>query len=82
MPRIPLCNGVVSHGAQIGGLQAFADHTQKLMQNKCVLSTRALRLFTHIYLHAQTAVYTHLTNHGYFDCGNIPKTPNLSPMLG
>ena len=23
------CNGVVSHGAQIGGLRDFADHTRK-----------------------------------------------------
>ena len=24
-----LCNGIVSHGAQFGGLQVFADHTRK-----------------------------------------------------
>ena len=53
-----VCNGVVSHGAQIGGLQVFADHTHK---NKCKTNASMIfachmRPFTHVYLHAQTAV--------------------------
>ena len=35
-----LCNGVVSHGAQIGGLRVFADHTRKSKRK-----TNALTIF-------------------------------------
>ena len=65
-PYTVQCNGVVSHGAQIGGLGVFADHThtQKQTQNKCAHDL------------------THLMNHDYFYYGKNPKTPNLSPLLG
>ena len=35
--------GVVSHGAQFGGLWVFADHTRKQTQNKCAHDLRVLR---------------------------------------
>ena len=64
----------------IGGIRVFADHTRgKKTQTKCVYD---LRRFTRVYFHAQTAVHTNLTNHGYFDRGKNPNTPNLSPMPG
>ena len=64
------CNGVVSHGAQIGGLRVFANHTHR---NKC--KTNASTIFAHraafytFYLHAQTTV----------DAGDIyaPDEPRL-----
>ena len=39
---IPPCNGVISHGAQIGGLRVFADHTCKNKRN-----TNASTVFVH-----------------------------------
>ena len=58
------CNGVVSHGAQIGDLWVFADHTRKKTNTKQMhpRSLRAERRFTPVNLHAQTAV----------DAGGIP----------
>ena len=44
-----LCNGMVSHGAQIGGLQVFADHMQKQTHPR---SSQTVRHLTHAYLHA------------------------------
>ena len=63
----PQCNGFISHGAQFGGLWAFANHT-RTAQHLCVFC-----------LHAHTAVHagnTHFTNHDYFDYGKNPKTLN------
>ena len=72
------CNGVVSHGATI---RVFAGHTCRNKSNKMrPQSSRAMRRFMRVYLQAQTAVHTHLTNHGYFDLGKKLNTPNLSPM--
>ena len=45
-------------------------------------SSRTMQHFTCVYLHTQTAVHTYLMNHGYFDCGKNPNTPNLSPLPG
>ena len=41
-------------------------------------SLHAMRRFTCVYLHDQTAVYTHLINHGYFDHGKKPEYPQLA----
>ena len=54
-------------------------HTRKHNKMRS-LALRAVRHFTHVYFHARTAVNTHLMNHGYFDRGENPNTPNLSPM--
>ena len=45
----------------------------------CLRSSRGVWRFMRVYLHALTAVHTHLTNHGYFDGGKNLNTPNLSP---
>ena len=42
------CNGIISHGAQIGGLLVFADHTYK--HKKCVHD------FLFVCLHSKTTV--------------------------
>ena len=42
-------------------------------------SSRALRHFMRLYLHAQTEVHVHLMNHGYFDHGENPNTPIGAP---
>ena len=55
-----LCNGVISHGAQIRGLQVSADHTRKnkCSQNQCLQNLHPLcSVLDVFYLHAQTAVY-------------------------
>ena len=39
-------------------------------------SSRTVQCFKCVYLNAQTAVHTHLTNHGYFDEGKTTNTPN------
>ena len=80
------CNGVVSHGAQNWGSSSFFDdHT---CNNTC--KTNAPTIFAHhaaFYAclsscldHGRCRWHTYLTNHGYFDYGKTPKTPNLSPM--
>ena len=79
------CNGVVSHGAQIGGLRVFADHTHK---NK--RKANASRTFTsHAVFYAclssrsdRCRWRTHLTNQDYFDYVKNSKTPNLSLKPG
>ena len=38
--------------------------------------SRALRRFTHAYLHTQTTVHTNLMNHGYSNRGK-PQIPQL-----
>ena len=49
------CNGVVSHGAQIGGLQGFSPHMLKQMRP---WSLRTVLYFTGVNRHARTAVDT------------------------
>ena len=81
------CNGIISHGAQIGGIWVFANHTRNNKAKQMHLrSLRTMRCF-YACLSSQSDCsrlrgYTHLTNHSYFDYTKIPKTPNLSPMLG
>ena len=52
-------------------------HTNKMHPR----SSYPVRRFTHVYLHAQTAVRMHLTNHNYFDRGK-PEYPQLQPHAG
>ena len=47
----------------------------------CPRSLCAMRCFIRLYLHTQTAVRVHLTNHGYLDRGKNMNTPNWSPCL-
>ena len=52
-----LCKSIVSHGAQIGGLRVFANHTRKNKRNTMhPWSLRAVWRFTGVHLHAKTAV--------------------------
>ena len=79
-PYTALCNGVVRHGAQFGGLQVFVDHTRKGNRKTNALTSfvRHAAFYTHVCLHAYTAVHavnTHLTNHDYIDYRKNPKTP-------
>ena len=60
----------------------LSTHTETNANKMRPRSSRAVGRFTRVYLHAQTAVHMHLTNHGYFDRGKNPNTPNLSPMPG
>ena len=80
-----LCNGMVSYGAPIGVIRVIANHahTWRQTQTKYVLNLRAMcGVSRMVYLHAHTAVHTHLTNHSYFDCGKNPKYPQLEPHAG
>ena len=52
-----LCNGVVSHGAPIGGYSGFADHTHGNTNKMHSRSSRAVQRFTIVHLHVQTAVH-------------------------
>ena len=80
------CNGIISHGAQIGGLRVFANHTCK---NKCKTSSLTIfvpraAFYTCLSLrsdYSRCRWHTHPTNYSYFDYGKNSKTLNLSPML-
>ena len=78
------CNGVVSGGAQIGGIQVFADHTRKTNAST-IFARRAV--FQRMFISSSSECsrcrwHMHLTNHGYFDNGKTLNTPNLSPVPG
>ena len=83
-PRIPA--RVITSSAMGLKLGVFrflpTTHTETHANKMCPRSSRAVRHFTCVYFHTQTAVHTHLTNHGYFDRRKTPNTPNLSPMPG
>ena len=82
MPGFEKVYGVVSHGAQIGGHRVFADHTCKNKRKMRPHSCYTVQRFKRAYLHAQTPVHMHLTNHDNFEYRKNLKTPNLSPMPG
>ena len=75
---LPICQ----HGKHISitaswGIQVFAAHTCR-KKKKTQMQPQSLcaeQHFIHVYLHAQIAVHTHLTNHSYFDRGKTPNTP-------
>ena len=73
------CNGVVSSGAPIGGIRNFADHTCRNTNKMYPRSLCAVQHFTRFYLHAETAVHIHKTNHGCFDCGKTRTPPIGAP---
>ena len=76
-----LCNGFVSHGAQIRGIRIFADavHAETNANKICPRYLRAVRRFARVYLYTQAAVNTHLMNHGCFDRGKNSNTSNWIP---
>ena len=78
------CNGGVSHGAPIGGIRLFlpTTHAETNANKMHPQSLWVVIRFTCVYLHAQTAVHTHLTNHGYFDSGKKPEYLQFEPYAG
>ena len=81
------CNGVISHGTQIGDLWFFADHIRKNKHNTNVptISSRCAVFYACLSSHwepSRCRWHAHLTNHGYFDYWKNPKTPNLCPIPG
>ena len=72
------CNGAVSHRDPIGGIWVLPTTQAETNTNKMhPWSSRALQCFTRVYLHAQTTVHTHLTNHGYLKSQEKLKYPQL-----
>ena len=56
-------------------------HTETNTNKMCPRSSRAVRRFTHVYVHAQITVHAHLANHSYFDRGKNLNTPIGAPCL-
>ena len=50
------CKGIVSHGAQIGGLRVFTDHIRKNKRNKNASTILARRAAFYACLYLHTAV--------------------------
>ena len=76
------CNDVVSHGAPIGGIRVFADHTRGNRHKQ--KSVHNLRVAFHAWLSSRSdrskcRWHTHLTNHGYFDHMENPEYCQLEP---
>ena len=68
---------------QLGVFELLLTTHMEMNTNKMrPRSSCAVRRFTCVYLHAQTAVHMLQTNHCYFDHGKNPNAPNLSPMPG
>ena len=75
-PRTPIPLGVMVSSAMKLQLRVFGFLSNTRVNKR---KQNALTIFLCVYLHAQTAVHTPLTNHGYFDRGKHPNTPNWSP---
>ena len=74
------CNGVVSHGAPIGRIQVFAEHTRRNKCKKNASMTFARRAAFHTFLSLSSDHSTYaLTNHGYFDRGKYRIPPTEAP---
>ena len=54
-PNTAPCNGVVSYGAQIGGLRDFADHTRKSKRKTNALTIFARRAAFSVWLFSRSA---------------------------
>ena len=76
-------NGVVNHGALIGGIQIFAAHTRgnKRKQNVSTIFFVPLGISRVSIFTLRPQFIMHLTNRGYFDRVKNPNTLNLSPIL-
>ena len=65
-----LCNGVVSHEAPIAVFRFLPTTYVETNTNRMwPRSSHTMRYFTHVYLHAQTAVHIHLANHSHLFVG-------------
>ena len=79
-PNPPLCNGIVSHRAQIGSIQVFADHMWKQMRTKYVHDLCIPWGISHmVYLEAYIIAHMHMTNQGCSDHEKRLNTPNGGP---
>ena len=78
---LPCVMALSAMGLKLGVFRFFADHTRKNKHTHTQKCAHDLRAPFYECLSSRRW-YTHLTNHGYFDYGKNPKTPNLSPMLG
>ena len=75
--RVITCNNVVSRGAPIGVFRHFIDHTHR---NECKQNGPMIFLcFMCVYPQVQTAVHTHLMNHGHFHGGKNLNAPIGAP---
>ena len=63
------CNGVVSQ----------TTHMEANANKMCPQSSHALQHLTRVYLHAQTAVHKHLSNHGYLRSRGKPEYSQFKP---
>ena len=68
-----LCNGIVSHGALLGGIWIFANHTCGNKRNQNVFTNECLSACSD---RCRCGWYMHQTNHNYFDCRKTLNTPN------
>ena len=83
-PRPPIPPRVMASSAMELQLGVFGflptTHKETNANKMRPWSSQAVRHFTRVYLHAQTLVHTHLTNHGYFD--NNRDSTKISILLG
>ena len=75
------CNGVVSSGAQFGGLRVFADHMREKTQNKWVHDLRAPRGVLRVFVFMLRPQYMQVLYAPDEPTGK-PRRPPLSPMPG
>ena len=66
------CHGITCHGAQIGGLWVFANHTHK---NKCVHDLCSPYGIFSVFILSRCRWHTHFMNRGYFDYEKTRRPP-------
>ena len=84
-PYTAPCNGVVSHGAQFGGLQVFADHTRKsICQTNMftIFMRRVLGLFVFTLIPQYMQVVHALDEPRLFKLREKPEDPQIKPHAG
>ena len=81
------CNGVISHGAPMGGIWVFADHTHtwKQTQTKCVHDLCVPCGISHVFIFSlkpQLMQMTYAPDESVILITRKPKYPSGSHMLG
>ena len=79
------CNGIINHGASVGGILIFASFTCGNKHKKNVSKIFVCRAAFYTYLSsclhcAGCRWHMQLTNQDYFDCRKNLNIPNWSPM--
>ena len=74
---------ILGHDCNVVWVFGFllTTHVKTNANKMCLRSSHPMRHFRRVYLHTQTAVHTHLTNHGCFNHGKL-KYPQLEPNAG